>query len=148
MRRTAGATVAVAIVSIAMLVGAGAAGARVHAARSTLGLGALVPTQKNERLPLHGGTADSLNWSGYAVTPSGGGITAVSQKFTVPSAGLVPTTQFGVTSRGTADLGVPGDLRNVTALLVTVEPQGGSVQPTTRPVIQLPLSYVSHSQPT
>jgi anti-sigma-K factor RskA len=61
---------------------------------------------------------------------------------------LVPSTLFGVTSRGTADLGVPGDLRNVTALLVTVEPQGGSVQPTTRPVIQLPLSYVSHSQPT
>jgi peptidase A4-like protein len=108
MRRTAGATVALAIVSIAMLVGAGAAGARAHAARSAHGLGALVPTQKNERLPLHGGTADSLNWSGYAVTPSGGGITAVSQKFTVPAAGLVPpgfaATWTGIGGYNTNDL--------------------------------------------
>jgi hypothetical protein len=108
MRRTAGVSVAVAIVSVAMLVGAGAAGARAHATRSAHGLGALVPTQKNERLPLHGGTADSLNWSGYAVTPSGGGITAVSQKFTVPSAGLVPpgfaATWTGIGGYNTSDL--------------------------------------------
>jgi hypothetical protein len=41
-------------------------------------------------LPKHGGTADSLNWSGYAVTPTNDGITAVSSTFVVPSAGLVP----------------------------------------------------------
>jgi hypothetical protein len=108
MRRTAGATVAVTIVSVAMLVGAGAAGARAHATRSAHGLGALVPTQKNERLPAHGGTADSLNWSGYAVTPSGGAVTAVSSKFTVPSAGLVPpgfaATWTGIGGYNTSDL--------------------------------------------
>ena len=57
----------------------------------------------------------------------------------------VPSTLFGVTSRGTADLGVPGDLHGVTRLLVTVEPRGGSPHPTTRAVIQLPLTYVSRS---
>jgi hypothetical protein len=61
------------------------------------------------------------------------------------SRGLVPSTLFGVTRRGTADLGVPGNLDGVTRLLVTVEPQGGSPHPTTRPVIQLPLAYVSRS---
>jgi hypothetical protein len=108
MRRAAGTTTAVAIMFIAMLVGAGAASAKAHATRSTRALGVLVPTQKNERLPLHGGTATSLNWSGYAVTPSGGGITAVSSKFTVPSAGLVPpgfaATWTGIGGYNTSDL--------------------------------------------
>ena len=87
MRRPAGATVAVAIVFISTLVGAGAVGAQAHATRATHGLGVLVPKQKGEVLPRHGGTATSLNWSGYAVTPSGGAVTAVSSEFTVPSAG-------------------------------------------------------------
>jgi hypothetical protein len=43
----------------------------------------------NHLIAVHGSTADSLNWAGYAVTP-GSGITAVSGNFTVPSAGLVP----------------------------------------------------------
>jgi hypothetical protein len=50
--------------------------------------GTLVPTP-GQVLPLHGGTADSLNWAGYAITPATG-ITAVSSAFTVPSAGIVP----------------------------------------------------------
>ena len=108
MRRAVGTTVAVAIVFMSMLVGAGAAGAKAHSARAAHGLGALVPTKKNERLPLHGGSATSLNWSGYAVTPSGGGITAVSSKFTVPSAGLVPpgfaATWTGIGGYNTSDL--------------------------------------------
>ena len=58
MRR---ATVSVAIVFAAMLIGAGAAGASPHARRAAHGLGALVPKHKGERLPLHGGTATSLN---------------------------------------------------------------------------------------
>jgi anti-sigma-K factor RskA len=61
------------------------------------------------------------------------------------SRGLVPSTLFGVTARGSADLGVPGDLHGVSRLLVTVEPRGGSVHPTTRAVIQVPLAYVSRS---
>ena len=58
-------------------------------------------------LPRHGGTADSLNWSGYAVTP-GGGVTAVNSTFTVPSAGLVPpgfaATWTGIGGYNTSDL--------------------------------------------
>ena len=59
-------------------------------ARTGSGIGALVPDHKGEVLPAHGGSADSLNWSGYAVTPSSDNITAVTSTFTVPSAGLVP----------------------------------------------------------
>jgi hypothetical protein len=101
------AAVSVAIVLIAALAGAGAAGAQARSAPRAHGLGVLVPAHKGERLPLHGGTADSLNWSGYAVTP-GSGITAVSSTFTVPSAGLVPpgfaATWTGVGGYSTSDL--------------------------------------------
>jgi anti-sigma-K factor RskA len=60
----------------------------------------------------------------------------------------VPSTLFGVTARGTADLGVPGDLHGVTRLLVTVEPRAGSLVPTTRAVIQLPLTHVQRTSTT
>jgi hypothetical protein len=67
----------------------------------------LVPAHKGEVLPRHGGTADSLNWSGYAVTP-GSGVSAVSSTFTVPSAGLVPpgfaATWTGIGGYNTSDL--------------------------------------------
>jgi anti-sigma-K factor RskA len=46
-----------------------------------------------------------------------------------------PTTLFTVTSRGTAELGLPGALTGITGVLVTLEPIGGSRAPTTRPVI-------------
>jgi anti-sigma-K factor RskA len=60
----------------------------------------------------------------------------------------VPSTLFAVTGRGTADLGVPGDLHGISRLLVTAEPRGGSFVPTTRAVIQLPLEHVQHSSTT
>ncbi len=101
------AAVSVAIVFVAMLIGAGSAGAKAHAKRATHGLGTLVPKHKGEVLPRHGGTADSLNWSGYAVTP-GSGVTAVNSTFTVPSAGLVPpgfaATWTGIGGYNTSDL--------------------------------------------
>jgi Peptidase A4 family len=101
--------VSVAIVFVAMLIGAGTAGARsAHATRSAHGLGVLVPKHKGEVLPRHGGTADSLNWSGYAVTPSANNVTAVSSTFTVPTAGLVPpgfaATWDGIGGYNTSDL--------------------------------------------
>jgi anti-sigma-K factor RskA len=46
-----------------------------------------------------------------------------------------PSTLFEVTSRGTAELGVPGAVTGITRVLVTVEPAGGSREPTTRAVI-------------
>lgn len=45
------------------------------------------------------------------------------------------STLFSVTSRGSATVGVPGNLRGVTQVLVTPEPLGGSVVPTHVPVI-------------
>lgn len=67
----------------------------------------LAPTNPQQVLPLHGGTVDSLNWAGYAVTP-GAGVTAVDSTFTVPSAGLVPpgfsATWAGIGGYNTSDL--------------------------------------------
>jgi len=42
---------------------------------------------------------------------------------------------FSVTSTGSGDVGVPGDLRGVSEILVTPEPSGGSRAPTHEPVI-------------
>jgi hypothetical protein len=65
----------------------------------------LVPTP-GTLLPLHGGTVDSLNWAGYAVT--GSGITAVDSVFTVPSAAALPpgfsATWAGIGGYNTTDL--------------------------------------------
>lgn len=68
----------------------------------------LIPTHPRLGLPLHGGTVDSLNWSGYAVTPHRGKFTAVSSTFKVPSAGLEPpgfaATWTGIGGYKTKDL--------------------------------------------
>jgi hypothetical protein len=77
------------------------------AAERGLPVGVLIP-KHNETLPNHGGTASSLNWSGYAVTPTGNGITAVNSTFVVPSAGLLPpgfaATWAGIGGYNTGDL--------------------------------------------
>ena len=68
----------------------------------------LLKAHPHQRLPLHGGTATSLNWAGYAVTPAAHDVTAVSSKFTVPTAGLVPpgfaATWTGIGGYNTSDL--------------------------------------------
>jgi anti-sigma-K factor RskA len=43
---------------------------------------------------------------------------------------------FSVTQSGAADIGVPGDVRGVSTVMVTEEPAGGSPTPTTSPVIK------------
>lgn len=49
---------------------------------------------------------------------------------------LLPTSAlFSVTSRGTGDVDVPGDLDGVSEVLVSPEPAGGSLVPTHPPVI-------------
>lgn len=85
-----------------------ASAVRVHASPPPSGpIGVLIPAHKGQKLPLHGGTTDSLNWSGYAVTP-GSGVTGVSSTFTVPSAGLDPpgfaATWAGIGGYSTSDL--------------------------------------------
>jgi hypothetical protein len=95
------------VASVALLVLAmtGVASAAVVTPR---GIGPLLRAHRGHRLPRHGGTVSSLNWSGYAVTPSARGVTAVSSTFTVPAAGLLPpgfaATWTGIGGFGTNDL--------------------------------------------
>ncbi len=98
---------------IAAIVTAGAvlpaaAQASARHLRAGHGGGVLIRKYPGKRLPLHGGTVDSLNWSGYAVTPSGGGVTAVNSTFIVPSAGPVPpgfaATWAGIGGYSSSDL--------------------------------------------
>jgi anti-sigma-K factor RskA len=44
-------------------------------------------------------------------------------------------TLFTVTKNGTGEVGVPGSVKGVSRLMVTAEPAGGSLAPTTTPVI-------------
>jgi len=68
--------------------------------------GALHKANALEALPVHGGSATSTNWSGYAVQTSD--ITAVSSTFTVPTAGLIlpgfAATWTGIGGYSTSDL--------------------------------------------
>lgn len=87
-----GATVALAA-PLALAGSAGAAPARQAAGRQAIhrtaairpatASAALIPTSKHEVLPRRGGTVDSVNWAGYAVTP-GSGVTGVDSTFIVP----------------------------------------------------------------
>jgi anti-sigma-K factor RskA len=43
---------------------------------------------------------------------------------------------FNVTSEGKSDVGIAGDLKGVTKVLVTAEPNGGTMAPTSQPVIE------------
>jgi anti-sigma factor RsiW len=49
-------------------------------------------------------------------------------------------TLFSVNRSGTADVGVPGGVNGVSAVMVTAEPAGGTRTPTTTPVIVAQLS--------
>jgi Peptidase A4 family len=95
--------VALTLTSVAMFALIAAPGAMAHRPP-----GALIPTHPREVLPLHGGTVDSLNWSGYAVTPHKAKVTAVSSTFKVPAAGQVPpgfaATWAGIGGYNTKDL--------------------------------------------
>lgn len=84
------------------------------------------------------------------VNVSGGHAELVVRNFPQPPAGHIyevwklkrgakvpsPTRAlFSVNSSGAGDVGVPGNLDGVTKVLVTQEPAGGSLVPTTTPVI-------------
>jgi hypothetical protein len=106
MNRRIPATVVTAL-SIAAVIAATATPSAAAGHRINPG-GRLLKTSTHELLPAHGGTATSLNWSGYAVTPSSGGITAVKSSFVVPKAGAVvpgfTATWTGIGGYNTSDL--------------------------------------------
>jgi hypothetical protein len=120
-----------AFAGVALMLAAGgvgaAAGAHPVAAAAVSPTGVLVRADSHQALPLHGGSVNSLNWSGYAVTPSGGGITAVSSTFTVPAAGLVPpgfaATWTGIGGYNTTDLIQAGTSEQSLPTLPLVGPQ-------------------------
>ncbi|HET9073529.1 MAG TPA: G1 family glutamic endopeptidase [Solirubrobacteraceae bacterium] len=101
-RSVLGAALSAAAVSLACAAPSLAAPARAG--------GIFIPTHAGETLPVHGGTATSLNWSGYAVTPSTPDITAVSSSFTVPTANVLinplgfAATWTGIGGYSTSDL--------------------------------------------
>jgi|SRR5579884_294045 len=109
MRRTfaRGGVTAALVICSALATGSAPSAAGSHRRFTTGGLGVLIPAHKGQKLPLHGGTTSSLNWSGYAVTP-GSGVTGVSGTFTVPAAGLDPpgfaATWAGIGGYNTTDL--------------------------------------------
>ncbi len=98
----------IAAIAVAGAVLPAAAQTKTTDAQARHGVGILVRKYPTKQLPLHGGTVDSLNWSGYAVTPSAAGVTAVNSTFVVPTAGLVPpgfaATWAGVGGYSSKDL--------------------------------------------
>jgi hypothetical protein len=70
--------------------------------------GRLVKTSAHELLPTRGGTATSLNWGGYAVTPASKDVTAITSTFVVPKASLIPpgfaATWAGIGGYNSSDL--------------------------------------------
>jgi anti-sigma-K factor RskA len=50
-----------------------------------------------------------------------------------------PVSTFVLSADGTAEAAVPGSLSGGQAVLVTREPRGGSPQPTTEPLLSVPL---------
>ncbi len=96
------------------------AGTRAQAGR---GGQVLVKSQADEVLPVHGGTVDSLNWSGYAVTPATDGITAVASTFVVPAAAAAPpgfaATWTGIGGYSSSDLIQAGVSENSSSTGVT-----------------------------
>jgi hypothetical protein len=47
---------------------------------------------------------------------------------------------FSVSSKGDGETDVPSNLQGIHTVMVTSEPAGGSVRPTRKPVIEIPLS--------
>jgi hypothetical protein len=105
MRR--GSFVATAVASLGVCAALAATSAPIVAA-SAVTQGRLVKTSAREVLPRHGGTATSLNWGGYAVTPASHDVTAVSSTFVVPKAGLIlpgfAATWAGIGGYNSSDL--------------------------------------------
>jgi anti-sigma-K factor RskA len=50
-----------------------------------------------------------------------------------------PSSLFEVRSNGTGSAGIPGNLHGVAEVMVSSEPEGGSSQPTTKPVLRATL---------
>lgn len=82
-------TVFAGLAALVIVSGGVGSGASAHPRSSGAVTGVIVRAKPHSLLPLRADTVDSLNWSGYVVSPSTP-VTGVSSTFTVPTAGLVP----------------------------------------------------------
>lgn len=66
----------------------------------------------------------------------------VYQAWTLPKGAkrVVPSLTFVPDSHGVAVVALPVDARSIAAVAVSVEPEGGSKQPTTKPIVVVPLT--------
>jgi anti-sigma-K factor RskA len=66
----------------------------------------------------------------------------VYQAWTLPkgTSKMVPSLTFVPDSHGVAVIALPPDARTTAAVAVSVEPEGGSKQPTTKPILVVPLT--------
>lgn len=120
------AALAVAVIVTVALISSGSSGPRVVTASVTG-----VPGTAQLRISADRG---ELIAQGLPQPPSG----RIYEMWVQRGRGAQPTptgTLFGVTSRGSVAVGVPGSLRGVSAVLVTQEPAGGSATPTSAPLI-------------
>jgi anti-sigma-K factor RskA len=119
----AGGMVAVAAVCVAVVVALSSGGSSTRVYRASVG---------NASLRVTGGRAE-LVVNRLPPAPAG----RIYQVWVRRGNGAPSPTKalFGVTANGAADVGVPGNLAGVNMVLVTQEPAGGSLHPTSAPVI-------------
>ena len=126
-----GTTVAAALVALAIVLGS------TGSSPASRVINAQVTGQGRAQLRISGGHAELV--LNHLVSPPAGQIYEVWLKrgtgAPVPAKAL-----FGVDRRGDGNADVPGSLRGVHQVLVTVEPAGGTQVPTTRPVIRASLT--------
>lgn len=110
-------------VAVAVVIAVGSGGSSTRVIASVVG---------HAQLRVSGGHGELL--VNHLPAPSPGHIYEVWLK---PTNGAPQPTKvlFGVTSRGAADVDVPGNLRGISTVMVTQEPSGGSPHPTSPAVI-------------
>jgi anti-sigma-K factor RskA len=82
------------------------------------------------------GDSGTLQVSGLSQLPR----SQVYQAWVQRGGRMEPSSLFAVRRNGTASAAIPRDLEGAQAVVVTVEPRGGSRQPTSPPLVSVPLS--------
>ncbi len=82
------------------------------------------------------GDSGNLEVSGLTQLPS----TEVYQAWVQRSGRMEQSSLFAPGSDGTASASIPRNLNGAERVLVTIEPRGGSQQPTSAPLVSVPLS--------
>jgi anti-sigma-K factor RskA len=119
----AGALAGAVAVAVAVVIAVGSGGSNARVIASVVG---------HAQLRVSGGHGELV--VNHLPAPSPGHIYEVWLK-TTNGAPQPTKALFSVTSRGAADVDVPGNLRGISTVMVTQEPAGGSTHPTSPAVI-------------